>query len=67
MNREKLEFRPFQNEGIDRITGEANVYGTDIYEDGHYVGSIKWETPQDLDLLSDEELKETFLENGIIL
>jgi hypothetical protein len=67
MDREKLEFRYFFNAGIDRITCECDVEGTDVFEDGHYIGSVKWKTPEELEEMSDNELEEEFAWNGILL
>lgn len=67
MDREKLEFKYFFNAGIDRITCECDVEGTDVFEDGHYIGSVKWKTPEELEEMSDSELEEEFAWNGILL
>ena len=67
MNRDELTFERFFNVGIDRITGECDVEGTDVYEDGHYVGSIKWVLPTEIEGMEDDELNELLLENGILI
>ena len=48
MDREHLKFRYFFNAGLDRETCECDVEGTDVFEDGHYIGSIKWKSPKKL-------------------
>lgn len=67
MDREKLTFRYFFNAGLDRVTCECDVEGTDVFEDGHYIGSVKWKTPEELEEMSDSELEEEFACNGILL
>lgn len=66
MDREEFEFKYFFNAGIDRVTGECDVKGTDVYQDGHYIGSVKWKTPEELEDMSDKELEEELLWSGII-
>lgn len=65
MNREHLEFKYFFNAGIDKVTCECDVEGTDVYEDGHYIGSIKWKLPTEVSAMDDDELEELFAENEI--
>ena len=67
MDREKFEFRYFFNAGLDRITGEDDVEGTDVFYEGHYVGSVKWRLPEDLSGMEDDELEEQFARNGILI
>lgn len=67
MDRSKLEFKYFFNAGIDRVTGECDVEGSDVFEDGHYVGSINYRLPSELSEMDDFELEEIFAENGILL
>ena len=61
-----LTFKYFFNAGLDRVTGEVDLEGTDVYEDGHYIGSVNWTMPEELEEMSDEELEQVFLENGIM-
>ena len=65
MDRNRLEFRHFFNAGIDKVTCECDVEGTDVYEDEHYIGSVKWKLPEELSAMDDDELEELFNENGI--
>lgn len=67
MDRSKLEFKYFFNAGIDKVTGECDVEGSDVFEDGHYVGSINYRLPSELSEMDDSELEEIFAENGILL
>lgn len=67
MDREKLEFRYFFNAGIDRVTCECDVDGTDVYYDGHYVGSVKWVLPDELSEMEDNELEQEFYWNNILI
>lgn len=60
-----LTFKYFFNAGVDRVTGECDLEGTDVFEDGHYIGSVNWTMPEELEEMSEEELKQVFLENGI--
>jgi hypothetical protein len=41
------------------------VEGTDVFEDGHYIGSVKWKLPEELSEMDDDELEELFAENEI--
>ncbi len=66
-NRDELTFERFFNAGIDRITGECDVEGTDVFHNGHYVGSIKWVYPTEISEMEDDELEQLLLENGIII
>jgi hypothetical protein len=67
INRDNLTFKEFFNAGIDRMTGEVDVEGTDVFQDGYYAGSIKYVSPGEIALMTDEELEEKLLENGILL
>ena len=67
MNREELEFRYFFNAGIDRVTGECDVEGSDVFQNGHYVGSINWTTPSEISEMEDDELEQLLITNGILL
>lgn len=65
MDRSKLTFRYFFNAGFDRETCECDLEGTDVFEDGHYIGSVRWKMPDELSEMDDSELEEVFAENGI--
>ena len=65
MDRSKLTFRYFFNAGFDRETCECDLEGTDVFEDGHYIGSVKWKLPDELSEMDDDELEEVFEENEI--
>lgn len=67
MNREELEFRYFFNAGIDRVTGECDVEGSDVFHKGHYVGSINWTTPEEIGSMSDDEVENLLVTNGILI
>ena len=66
MNREELEFRYFFNAGIDRVTCQCDVEGSDVFQNGHYIGSLNWVHPMDIAEMTDDELEELFKENGIL-
>ena len=61
-----ITFKYFFNAGFDRVTGECDVEGTDVFEDGHYIGSIRWKTPNDLAQMEYDELEEIFAQNYIM-
>ena len=65
MDRSKLTFRYFFNAGFDRETCECDLEGTDVFEDEHYIGSVKWKMPDELSEMDDDELEEVFAQNGI--
>ena len=76
MDRSKLTFKYFFNAGLDKTkyflnaridnaTGECDVEGTNVYEDGHYIGQIKWVTPNEIEGMEDDELEKLFAENEI--
>ena len=67
MNREELEFRYFFNAGLDRTTGECDVEGSDVFQNGHYVGSINWVHPMDIAGMEDDELEDLLITNGILV
>jgi hypothetical protein len=67
INRNNLTFEPFFNAGVDRVTGECDVEGTDVFDNGHYAGSLNWVTPEEVNQMTDEELEEKLLENGIFV
>lgn len=67
MNREELEFRYFFNAGIDRVTGECDVEGSDVFHNGHYVGSIKWTLPSEIAVMDDDEVENLLVTNGILI
>ena len=60
-----LTFKYFFNAGVDRVTGDCDLEGTDVFEDGHYIGSVRWKIPEELEEMSDEELEQVFAENGV--
>ena len=60
-----LTFKYFFNAGVDRVTGDCDLEGTDVYENGHYIGSVRWKIPEELEEMSDDELEQVFAENGI--
>lgn len=67
MDREKLEFKYFFNAGLDRVTCQCDVEGTDVFQNGHYVGSLNWVHPTEISKMDDEELEELLITNGILL
>ena len=67
LDRKKLEFRYFFNAGLDRATCECDVEGSDVFYEGHYVGSVKWVLPDELSEMEDDELKERFALNNILI
>lgn len=66
MNRGELSFKYFFNAGLDRRTLECDVEGTDVYQNDHYIGSVKWKLPNELEEMTDDELEEIFFENDIL-
>ena len=60
-----LTFKYFFNAGVDRVTGDCDLEGTDVFENGHYIGSVRWKIPEELEEMSDEELEQVFAENSI--
>lgn len=66
MDREEFEFRYFFNAGIDRVTCQCDVEGSDVFQNGHYIGSLNWVHPMDIAEMTDDELEELFKENGIL-
>ncbi len=67
MDREKLYFRYFFNAGLDSVTCECDVEGTDVYYEGHYVGSVKWKMPSELAEMTDDELEDVFVEWNVLI
>ena len=61
-----LTFKYFFNAGVDRVTGDCDLEGTDVFENGHYIGSVRWKIPEELEEMSDAELEQVFAENGIV-
>lgn len=66
MDRNRLEFRYFFNAGLDKTTCQCDVEGSDVFEDGHYIGSINWATPSEISEMEDDEVEEFLAENGIM-
>ena len=66
MDRNRLEFRYFFNAGLDKTTCQCDVEGSDVFEDGHYIGSINWVTPSEISEMEDDEVEELLAENGIM-
>lgn len=65
-NREDYTFKYFFNAGIDRVTCQCDVEGTDVFDaEGNYIGSINWVTPAEIDGMDDEELEELMLNNDV--
>ena len=67
MDREKLKFGYFFNAGLDRRTLDCDVEGSDVFYDGHYVGSVNWVMPEELSEMEDDELEEQFARNDILI
>ena len=65
MDRSKLTFKYFFNAGLDETTCQCDVEGSDVYEDGHYIGSINWVTPSEISEMEHSELEELLATNGI--
>ena len=65
--RNLLYFKYFFNAGYDDRTGETDLEGSDVFYDGHYVGSVWWQLPDELALMNDFELIDKFVEAGIVL
>ena len=65
MDRNTLEFKHFFNAGIDRATCICDGEGTDVFQNGEYIGSIYWKLPTEVASLDDDELEELFYENNI--
>lgn len=66
MNRNEFELRYFFNAGYDARTNECDLEGTDVYLNSHYVGSIHWVVPDDIEGMSDNEFFGLLDDNGII-
>lgn len=67
MEIDEFEFRYFFNAGLDRRTFQCDVEGSDVYRYGHYIGSVPWKMPDELEALDDEELTIVLAENGIYI
>jgi hypothetical protein len=67
MNREELLFRYYFSAGLNKINGNCDEEGTDVYQNGHYVGSIARVLPSDLSAMEDDKLEEVFIQNNILL
>lgn len=67
IDREELEFKYFFNAGLDRTTCICDGEGSDVFQNGHYVGSVYWKKPYELAAMDDDELEEVFNECGILL
>lgn len=70
MDRSRLEFRYFFNAGIDRVTGDCDVEGSDVFEiddwgDRRYLGSVPYVFPEDIQEMTDSELEEALDQNMI--
>jgi hypothetical protein len=65
VTRNGYEFKYFFNAGLDRRTLECDVEGVDVFEDGHYIGSIKWKSEEDILDMTDEEFENILAENEI--
>jgi hypothetical protein len=59
------QFRYFFNAGLDRRTLECDVEGVDVFEEGHYIGSINWVSEDDILDMTDDELDTQMAECGI--
>ena len=67
MDRNKLEFSYFFNAGYDYATGECDLEGSDIFYEGHYVGSVWWKLPSELAMMDDDELQEAVNNANILI
>ena len=71
MNRDRLSFQYYFNAGINRVTGTVDEEGCDVFEyddqgTAHYIGSIPWAHPLGLSDMSDAELEQVLVQNGIV-
>lgn len=59
------EFKYFFNAGLDKRTLECDAEGVDVFEDGHYIGSINWVTEDEILTLTEDEFQNLLAEWGI--
>ncbi len=67
MNREELLFRYYFSAGPNIINGNCHEEGTDVYQNGHYVGSVARVLPSELSAMDEDELEKVFIQNNILL
>ena len=70
MDRSRLDFKYFFNAGLDKVTGLCDVEGSDVFEiddagERHYLGSINYVMPEEIQEMDDDELNEVFDQNMI--
>lgn len=67
MDRSKLRFEDFEEFSLNAETGGWGRKGVNVYYEDHYVGEIEWKTEEEVADLTDEEVEEMLLENGILI
>ena len=52
---------------VDESQEDYDIIDTDSEPTGHYLGTIKWRTPTDIEGMEDDELEDLLLLNDIII
>lgn len=66
MIKHKLTFEDYEEIGYNAEWDTWGVHGVNVYEDGHYIGEIPWETEDELAEMTDDEISAILLAHGII-
>ena len=67
MDRRKLRFEDYEESSYNAKWDCWNVHGVNVYYEDHYVGEVAWETEESVADMTDSEVEEMLLENGIFI
>ena len=64
-------FRYYFNAGIDKVTGNCDEEGVDVYEkdskdEFHYIASLPHKSIDDIADMTDDEFEEVLAEHGVL-
>lgn len=67
MDRSKLRFEDYEESSYNATWDTWNVHGVNVYHEDHYVGEVAWVSENEVADMTDEEVEEMLLENGILI
>ena len=67
MDRSKLRFEDYEESSYNATWDTWNVHGVNVYYEDHYVGEVAWKSEEEVADMTDDEVEEMLVENGIII
>lgn len=69
--RDRYGFRYYFNAGIDKVTGNCDEEGLDVFDKDtegnfHYIASLPYKSVDDIAYMTDDEFEEVLAEHGVL-